>query len=176
MDGASMIVKCGRAIAAPPVCAETNLGSFFHTFNSTAGCPLWVRKRLPRRWRIVVKGTIMKRLRASQRIQAFVQHVPPALVFGTSPVVGDGHEPLDGDNGTDALPYAGGSHGAGRHNRLRGIAIVPTLTGAIVSCLSLLPTTTPPLFSSRSARFLRLAVANQARWLPNTDAAGRRRS
>ena len=23
-----------RAMAAPPVCAETNLGSFFHTFNS----------------------------------------------------------------------------------------------------------------------------------------------
>ena len=44
-DGASMIVKCGRAMAAPPVCAETNLGSFFHTFNLTAGCPLRVISR-----------------------------------------------------------------------------------------------------------------------------------
>jgi hypothetical protein len=40
-----MIVKCGRAMAAAPVCAETNLGSFFHTFNPTAGCPLWVISR-----------------------------------------------------------------------------------------------------------------------------------
>ena len=40
-DGASMILKCGRAMAASPVCAETNLSPFFHTFRPTAGCPLW---------------------------------------------------------------------------------------------------------------------------------------
>ena len=34
-----------RAMAAPPVCAETNLGSFFHTFIPTARCPLWVISR-----------------------------------------------------------------------------------------------------------------------------------